>query len=89
MTWRDATRCAGLALRGVLPWRGVRRPGLAWLPWRGVRRPGLAWLPSVARRPGLAWLPSVARCPGWRDRPALHVGPAGVVAQRGALSRLA
>ncbi len=66
----------------------VRWPGAAWraaLAWCAL--PPAAWLPSVARRPGLAWLPSVARCPGWRDRPALHVGPAGVVAQRGALPR--
>ena len=57
-----------------------------------VRWPGAAWrcvacCPGVVCAAPAAWLPSVARCPGWRERPALHVGPAGVVAQRGTLPR--
>lgn len=51
MTWRDATRCAGLVLRGVLPRRGVRCPGLAWLP-SVARRPG--WCDRPALRSGSA-----------------------------------
>lgn len=75
MTWRDAVRCAGLVLRGVLPRRGVRCPGLAWLP-------------SVARRPGWRDRPALrsgsAGVAAWRGGsagvgcPALGGGSAGV-----------
>ena len=92
VTWRDATRCAGLALRGAA-WRAA----LAWcaLPrlrgcpawraapaWRGCPAWRAAPAGVIAQRctsARLAWWPSVARCPGWRDRPALHVGPAGMI----------
>ena len=89
MTWRDATRCAGLALRGVLPWCGVRCPGCVTAQRCAPPRPGvaaqrgalsrLAWWPSVARCPGLAWLPSAARRPGWRGCPAWRAAPAGMI----------
>ena len=62
VTWRDATRYAGLVLRGVPPRRGVRCPGLAWLPSvarrDAVRWPGAAWRAAQAwcalPRPGVA-----------------------------------
>ncbi len=99
MTWRDATRCAGLALRGAA-WRAA----LAWcaLPrlrgcpawraapaWRGCPAWRAAPAGVIAQRctsARLAWWPSVARCPGlaWLPSAAHRPGWRGCPAWRAA-----
>ena len=77
MTWRDATRCAGLALRGAA-WRAA----LAWCA-----------LPRLRGCPAWRAAPAWRGCPAWRAAPAgmigpaLHVGLAGVTGPDGAPPR--
>ena len=78
MTWRDATRCAGLALRDVARRDAVRWPGAAW-------RAALAW----CALPRLRGCPAWRAAPAWRGCPAWRAAPAGVIAQRCTSARLA